>query len=200
MTTKDERIAQAASDMGFDDPSHMLEFLEGAGLSVTLKGTNKTAKQALDDLRRMFVGWHKGMGPHATHDSPAIESAIFALEEAARIPPEHAAEEGRCVKCWCDECQCAAPEATARVPLPDYELAVKLDAANARVAELEKLCASDRRAFIERAAISFATHPQYDQSINSHGGLDTRAYILTQTDAVKEAVALWDAVQKALTE
>lgn len=107
--TKAEKVRQAASDMGFDDPNDMLEFLRGVGLEV------------------------------------------------AEIEPSH----------------------TTRA---------KLAAKQAR------------EAFVHRAAIAFATHPQFDQSVGAHGELTTRPYLMIHQDAVTEAVALWDTVQKELAK
>ena len=42
--------------------------------------TKHTMKDIRDDLRKMFLLWHKG-GPHATRDAPVIERAILFLDE-----------------------------------------------------------------------------------------------------------------------
>lgn len=55
---------------------------------------------------------------------------------------------------------------------------------------------SSRRAFIEQAAIAFATHPQYNEGRDGSGAYVMLPYLLNPSDAVKEAVALWDALQK----
>lgn len=107
--TKGEKIRQAASDMGFDDHTDMLEFLDGVGLEVVEKE-------------------------------------------------------------------------------PSHETRKKLATKQAR------------EAFVHRAAIAFATHPQFDQGLDDKHNLNWRPYLMTPNDAAKEALVLWGAVERALQE
>ena len=43
-------------------------------------------KTARNDLRAMFVGWHR-FGPHATNDAPIVGRAILAMDRALSPPP-----------------------------------------------------------------------------------------------------------------
>ncbi len=108
--TKAEKVRQAASDMGFDDERHMLDFLDGVGLEVVEKEPSHTTR------------------------------AKLALKQA-------------------------------------------------------------RETFVLSAAIAFATHPRYEQEyVSNSNEITARPYMLTPEDAANEAVALWNAVQKALAE
>jgi hypothetical protein len=58
-----------------------------------------------------------------------------------------------------------------------------------------------RETFVHRAAIAFATHPRYEQEyVPNSNEITARPYMLIASDAAKEAVALWDAVQKDLEQ
>jgi len=166
--TKDERIAGAASDMGFDDPQHLLEFLEGQGLTVMVKDEPDDHDEALIEQldEALCTMLHDGgeVGEH----SPRTHLQLFYNRQKA------------CVGCtkhttW-DDCPVHAPAVRAKAK------------------------GKDREVFVHRAAIAFATHPQYNEGRDGSGAYVMLPYLLTPSDAVREAVALWDAVQKALTE
>lgn len=161
MTTKDERIAAAASDMGFEDPQSMLELLEGQGLVVMVKDEPDDHDEALIDQLDEALCTFLHTGGEVGEHSPRTHLELFYEQQKAPLG-SHAADL-RCLR------------ATQRA-LNDQ-----------------------RRLFIEQAAIQFATRPQFDDTYTSNG-LVSRPFLLNPNDAVKEAVALWDAVQKALTE
>jgi hypothetical protein len=64
MTTKVEKIRQAASDMGFDDHTDMLDFLDGVGLEVVEKEPSHETRRklALKQARETFV--HRAVATH----------------------------------------------------------------------------------------------------------------------------------------
>ncbi len=64
---------------------------------------NNNPKQALDALRTMYRAWHV-RGPHATHDAPIIEQAIFALESACKKHASWCSKDGDLATESCPEC------------------------------------------------------------------------------------------------
>ena len=74
-----------------------------------------------------------------------------------------APEQGRCVKCWCDECQCAAPEHTASATVREHaKRRGALDGADAQALEgalsqaERALAAADRQLDAQVAALDQA--------------------------------------------
>jgi len=185
--TKDERIAAAASDMGFDfDPKHLLDFLEGRGLTVEVKASEcaHTASSFCGDTGCETHG--VGAGPDDEDED--TEALIEQLDEALCTMLHDGGEVGE-----------HSPRTHLDLFYEQQKAPLGSHAADLRCLRATQRALNDqRRLFVERAAIQFATHPQYNESRDGSGAYVMLPYLLNPSDAVREAVALWDAIQRAL--